>query len=265
MLRFFRQIRKKLIEQENIRKYIWYALGEILLVMIGILLALQVNNWNEVRKDQQFLNFALSELYSDLSQDMRLIYEGIEPRLSAKESAIDSMFQLITLNEPVSEEIFFEQYINIDYGFSFTPIFGSYETLSRQGLDKIDNQDLRKSIIDFYEYYLPRVTVFIHENEDYLFETNSIKESEFLNLLVKDYEDRTPFVGRQLIDYQNIYSNQAFLKILDLQHQDAVEKRKRLNSIIPRYEALMKKLEKELDGRNLTYTRFNLSKMNPDF
>ena len=53
MLRFFRQIRQKLIKQQNVRKYIWYALGEILLVMIGILLALQINNWNEQRKQEE--------------------------------------------------------------------------------------------------------------------------------------------------------------------------------------------------------------------
>lgn len=54
MLRFFRTIRKKLIEDpsicrtgDNVRKYLLYAVGEILLVVIGILIALQVNNWNE--------------------------------------------------------------------------------------------------------------------------------------------------------------------------------------------------------------------------
>jgi len=50
MLRFFRQIRKTLIEQDNIRKYLLFAIGEILLVVIGIFIALQVNNWNEERK-----------------------------------------------------------------------------------------------------------------------------------------------------------------------------------------------------------------------
>jgi len=49
MLRFFRTIRKKLIEEDNGRKYLLYAIGEILLVVIGILIALQVNNWNENR------------------------------------------------------------------------------------------------------------------------------------------------------------------------------------------------------------------------
>jgi hypothetical protein len=49
MLKFFRTIRKKLIEQNNVRKYMLYAIGEILLVVIGIFIALQVNNWNELK------------------------------------------------------------------------------------------------------------------------------------------------------------------------------------------------------------------------
>ena len=50
MLRFFRYIRQTLLEQGKMKKYVLYALGEILLVMVGILLALQVSNWNEGRK-----------------------------------------------------------------------------------------------------------------------------------------------------------------------------------------------------------------------
>lgn len=70
MLRFFRKIRQSLIENGNTRKYFWYALGEILLVMIGILLALQVNNWNEQRKnneikEQYYLSF-LEKYKADL-------------------------------------------------------------------------------------------------------------------------------------------------------------------------------------------------------
>lgn len=66
MLRFFRNIRQKLLDNGNIRKYFWYALGEIFLVMIGILLALQINNWNEERKTQIEEREILTSLYEDL-------------------------------------------------------------------------------------------------------------------------------------------------------------------------------------------------------
>jgi hypothetical protein len=52
MIKFFLSLRQKLVDQGNLRKYLLYAIGEVLLVMIGILLALQVNNWNERRKDR---------------------------------------------------------------------------------------------------------------------------------------------------------------------------------------------------------------------
>ena len=51
MLKFFRRIRRKLLEEASLKKYILYAVGEIFLVVIGILIALQINNWNEKLKN----------------------------------------------------------------------------------------------------------------------------------------------------------------------------------------------------------------------
>ena len=69
MLKFFRKIRKNLIEQDNVRKYLLYAIGEILLVVIGILIALQINNWNDSKKqyraDIEFLNNMRGEIILD--------------------------------------------------------------------------------------------------------------------------------------------------------------------------------------------------------
>ncbi len=81
MLRFFRQIRQirqKLIQQENMRKYVWYALGEILLVMIGILLALQVNNWNEQRKAEQVSEATIQKLHVELEEAKIEVKESLE-------------------------------------------------------------------------------------------------------------------------------------------------------------------------------------------
>ena len=51
MLKFFRKIRYNYMEQNKTGKYFKYAIGEIALVVIGILIALQINNWNEARKE----------------------------------------------------------------------------------------------------------------------------------------------------------------------------------------------------------------------
>ena len=66
MLKFFRTIRKKLLEEDNARKYLLYAIGEILLVVIGILIALQVNTWNENRKIANEEQAILTRLLEDL-------------------------------------------------------------------------------------------------------------------------------------------------------------------------------------------------------
>ena len=50
MIKFFRQIRQSLVRQGKSQKYIVYAVGEILLVVVGILIAVQINNWNENQK-----------------------------------------------------------------------------------------------------------------------------------------------------------------------------------------------------------------------
>ena len=70
MITLFRKIRQKLLQQNRITRYLAYAVGEIALVMVGILLALQVNTWNENRKNQQFIGVILKEIQQDLLNDL---------------------------------------------------------------------------------------------------------------------------------------------------------------------------------------------------
>ncbi|GGD93765.1 DUF6090 family protein [Planktosalinus lacus] len=69
MIKFFRRIRHKLLTENNFRKYLLYAIGEIILVVIGILIALQINNWNDRKQQHQsdieFLNNLKGEIILD--------------------------------------------------------------------------------------------------------------------------------------------------------------------------------------------------------
>lgn len=70
-MKFFRSIRQKLAAQNKVAAYLRYAIGEIVLVVIGILIALQVNNWNEARKDTKFEIKYLKGIKANISDDIK--------------------------------------------------------------------------------------------------------------------------------------------------------------------------------------------------
>ena len=70
MLRFFRQIRHRLFTDNKLSKYLLYAVGEILLVVIGILIALQVDNWRQERENKEKVKAILSDLMVELESNI---------------------------------------------------------------------------------------------------------------------------------------------------------------------------------------------------
>ncbi|MDM9632668.1 DUF6090 family protein [Robiginitalea aurantiaca] len=76
MIRFFRQIRHRLITENKFSKYLLYAVGEILLVVIGILIALQVDSWNEDKQNLKVERVFYSDILGDLNKDS-LKLEGL--------------------------------------------------------------------------------------------------------------------------------------------------------------------------------------------
>ena len=66
MIKFFRKIRQGLVSQNKFNKYLIYAIGEIILVVIGILIALQINNWNEERKSANYTKLLFNKTLQEL-------------------------------------------------------------------------------------------------------------------------------------------------------------------------------------------------------
>jgi hypothetical protein len=93
MIKFFRTIRQRLLSESRFGKYLLYALGEIILVVIGILIALQLNNWNEQQKQ-----IALEkEYYCRLLEDAVLDKEQIENLLSLTQDRLTASNQAVRL------------------------------------------------------------------------------------------------------------------------------------------------------------------------
>lgn len=73
MIKFFRKIRQKLLSENRFSKYLIYAIGEIILVVIGILIALSINNWNQKQQQKKVLNNIYVTIKADLQQDIENI------------------------------------------------------------------------------------------------------------------------------------------------------------------------------------------------
>lgn len=92
MLTFFRRIRKGLLKEKRISKYLLYAFGEIVLVVLGILIALQVSDWNEERKFNQGNREYLNKILVELNMNMdRLEYLKLTPLEKIRESAFEPL------------------------------------------------------------------------------------------------------------------------------------------------------------------------------
>jgi hypothetical protein len=95
MIKFFRHIRQRMITDNKTSKYLLYALGEIILVVIGILIALQINNWNEQRKQNVERQHLISSILEDFEYNRETLLNN---RLPTIERALDKMelfFQLM--------------------------------------------------------------------------------------------------------------------------------------------------------------------------
>ncbi|MDT7831077.1 DUF6090 family protein [Flavobacteriaceae bacterium S356] len=92
MIQFFRRIRQNLLSEGKTGKYLKYAIGEIVLVVIGILIALQINNWNEQNKADRVENVFLKRLLVDLNKDkayLESIHSRRENQIRAAKAIID--------------------------------------------------------------------------------------------------------------------------------------------------------------------------------
>ena len=157
MLRFFRQIRKQLMEQPSTgrtgnktRSYLLYALGEIMLVMIGILLALQINNWNEERKIRDSEQDILQNLKSELiiNRDELELYRSIH--LSEFRSGIYllNLFNTDISNIPVIK--LDSALANVEGNWTFEANDGYIKSIIASGkIDHIRNVELKSLLTSF--------------------------------------------------------------------------------------------------------------------
>ncbi|MEJ2583888.1 MAG: DUF6090 family protein [Robiginitalea sp.] len=138
----------------KVRSYFFYAFGEILLVVIGILLALQIDNWNEERKNRQIEHEILETLYTNLGQDSL----GIREALINNREAIRSMDRIFRdrayLHYPDSMETWLAGIMSFE---RIQPRSSGFEVLKSRGLDLIEDEQLRLDLATYYDETLTHI------------------------------------------------------------------------------------------------------------
>ena len=155
MIKFFRKIRQNSLSDGKTGKYLKYAVGEIVLVVIGILIALQINNWNEQRKLKQLEINAMSEVRDDLVNSMDDISQNLGLMTDWLESAW-KIKRLINTSEVFPDSLGADllKMTRDEYLFASSK---TYLALQSAGFKVIKNDEIRGRLDNLYEMTYPRL------------------------------------------------------------------------------------------------------------
>lgn len=149
MKSLFRSIRHKLLGEGKPLRYLTYAVGEILLIIIGILFALKINDWNEENKARGVETKILAEIRSNLILDLDEIRADIV-LLEVVQKSCTKAIHLIGIEE-VPSDAFQSVVGNLRINPHFDPNRSGYDLLKSKGVEIILDDALRRSISDLYE------------------------------------------------------------------------------------------------------------------
>ncbi|WP_282043666.1 DUF6090 family protein [Winogradskyella flava] len=199
MIKFFRQIRLNLMETGKTSKYFKYAIGEIILVVIGILIALQINNWNEGKKAKAKEREALLEIVSDLEYSLNDLDKVVNTQNNNLTKNINSLKILIKVLQT-------DQKYHDSLGTHFNstnsydePYFktSGYNSLSSIGMDLVEDSKIRSEIGQFY-------SAAISDTEGAFSELKKDFHEYMLDFIRKDFTLLTLDKGQKVL-YPNNY------------------------------------------------------------
>lgn len=244
MLRFFSKMRYKLAVENRTAKYLRYAVGEILLVVIGILIALQINNWNEERKIHIYEQKILSDLLHTIDNDLA-VQKMLLRRLDSMEFGISNIYRLMGKNESSEDSIQkYLPYFQFGIRFSYDP--GAYESLKSVGLDKVTDNSIRAGLAHLYDFQYPRTSSMI---EDEYKKPRLEAENLLDKFLVNEVEVNAkgePTISSK-IEINDPFHNQDFLNCIRTYSFVVKQGRFRIEDIMNALNRVKKSLEDYID------------------
>jgi hypothetical protein len=154
MIKFFRKIRQKLLTEGKTGKYFKYAIGEIVLVMIGILLALQVSNWNQERKDRISERKLLDNIHRDFNQN-KVSFDSVKAIHYRGLNALENIIVLFPLNRDTLKLAAYNKYKSQIQDMTYNPFSSSVESVvNSNAIQLIQDEDLQKYLVSWKDVLL---------------------------------------------------------------------------------------------------------------
>jgi len=241
---------------KHIKEFGWgYAIIEIVLITVGILMAIQIDTWKESYKEKQQEIKMLAEIKSSLEQDLEFLNTTIIPR--AKE--------VITSSEALINHIKFEEINNnslqthafkITYGIEFEPRTSAFENLKTTGINLVSNDSLRLGIVELYDFLYDRQLRIIDNV------INDYREKHLLPYIIKNLEyqvdikdgalvrDETGQIISKLLVPEDILYEKKFFNILNSRYWHFYDIFMRLTRLDKKVQSLIYEIELELSRLN---------------
>ena len=252
MIKFFRNIRKKLVSENEFSKYMIYAIGEIILVVIGILIALQINNYSEQKKERNKENILLTNLSNDVALDILQIEKNTQ--LSKERlGRLDSLIRQLKTPNTVDKDVFIRksyEFVVDQYFKSNSGIFD--EAVSSGHMSFIQNESLRQSVFNYYR----------NAKETYTDGTTRQITDEFITPLLVEHvylnQEGLAMLGinvgeiaqLQNLNIEDLMNNKAYWKMILLKFGGNQEQIVRWEGIRQRALFLKEQLDEELKHLN---------------
>lgn len=246
MLRFLRQVRQRLLTENRVSKYLLYALGEIVLIVLGILIALFLNNINADKQARKTEIELLKELQSNLSSNIQIL-----------ERTLKTEYEYLHYNEMILEYLDhrkpYDEGLDPAFGVYFwtvttNPVMGGYEFLKSKGIDLISSDSLRKKISFIFDN---EFSILKNENEVW---SNNLQQNISYPYHVKHFRrydlaeaDTSQIERARPFDYNALLEDEEFKSI----NAEIISNRKwninSLENLIREIKGLIAQIEAELE------------------
>ncbi len=203
MIKLFRNIRQNLLAEGKTSKYLKYAIGEIVLVVIGILIALSINNWNENRKAKIQEISQLKGIQEDIILDRNDVDWNTNFHNEAINSEKELLDYMMSSNSKPKDSIAYE--IALGTPIILTLHESSFTNLKNTDLNAITNKKLKKQIANYYDNFSK--TILKIENDLIDYQSYSIVRPYFLKYF--HYKNKAALVENFNTNSEDYYSPMA--------------------------------------------------------